>query len=114
MRGSLGPGAALAVRLEARGVPALSSQDPGSEIHVLPSAQRPPPEASPPNEASDAGASAGHDHGPHEAFPREAVRDLIGGSLAGIRRRELLQDGALTLALALLAQIGRASCRGRG
>jgi hypothetical protein len=40
---------------------------------------------------------------PAEAFPRAAVRDLVGGNLLSARRRELAQDWAITLGLALLA-----------
>lgn len=54
----------------------------------------------------DHGAAAdvrGEDHGAGEAFPRMAVRDLVGTSLVTSRRRELLQDSAIATGLALLA-----------
>ncbi|HTF89267.1 MAG TPA: hypothetical protein VK843_12725 [Planctomycetota bacterium] len=49
----------------------------------------------------------GHDHGDehdtNEAFPRAAVRDLVGQTLVDGRRREMWQDLALMLGLTFLA-----------
>lgn len=67
----------------------------------------PPHDSQPPPRALD-GGGASHAHGDPahdagEAFPRHAVRDLVGAGLANEARRDRLQTAIVALGLALIA-----------
>lgn len=81
----------------------MAPQDHVPGVQRLPSPLGGNPTGSSGHSGHAPGELGGHDHPEVEAFPRLAVRDLIGASLSEEELRERWQTGALTLGLMLLA-----------